>query len=262
VTKKLPFRDEQANEPAYHVNEWDLKTPPLLDSEIIAGNQKGGDIMKDRRQFLRIVMGVLAGSSLWFNPFFSALRWAYGKVQKTILPKGTKRETLVNRDPKTLDTRNLDTTPLKDFGTMGTSDYEVNLDEWRLEIGGRMKNPLRLTYAEILNLPAIEKEILLICPGFFANHGRWKGISMKSLLEKAGVKKDARRVSFRGPKGSNEKVGVFPVEDVLADKVFLAYGVNGQTLPKEHWFPLRVVAEDYYGNDWVKYVYKVNTEES
>ena len=85
--------------------------------------------MKERRQFLRLVMGVLAVSSLLFDPFFSALRWAYGKVQKTILPKGTKRETLVNRDPKDLDTRNLETTPLKDFGIMGTSHYEVNLDE-------------------------------------------------------------------------------------------------------------------------------------
>ena len=85
---------------------------------------------------------------------------------------------------------------------------------------------------------------------------------MKSLLEKAGVGKDVRRVSFRGPKGSNEKVEVFPIEDVMTDKVFLAYGVNGQILPKKHGFPLRVVAQDYYGNDWVKYVYKVNTEES
>ena len=217
--------------------------------------------MKERRQFLRFVIGFFAGFSFLFSPLFSALRWAYGKVEKTILPKGTKREALVNRDPKTLDTRNLDTTPLKDFGIMGTSDYEVNLDEWRLEIGGRVKNSLRFTYAEILRLPVIEKDILLICPGFFANHGRWKGISMKGLLEKAEVEKDVRHVSFRGPKGSNEKVEVFPIEDVLTDKVFLAYGVNGQALPKQHGFPLRVVAEDHYGNDWVKYVYKVNIEE-
>jgi DMSO/TMAO reductase YedYZ molybdopterin-dependent catalytic subunit len=213
--------------------------------------------MKERRQFLKVVMGVFAGSSLLFNPFFSALRWAYAKIQKTILPKGTRRETLVNRDPKTLDTRNLIITPLQDFGVMGTSDYEVNLDEWRLEIGGRVKKPLRLNYDEILGLPAVEKDVLLICPGFFANHGRWKGVSMKGLLERAGVEKDVRSVSFRGPKGAYENVQAFPIEDVLTNKVFLAYGVNGETLPKKHGFPLRVVAEDYYGSNWVKYVYKV-----
>jgi DMSO/TMAO reductase YedYZ molybdopterin-dependent catalytic subunit len=218
--------------------------------------------MKERREFLRLVVGVLAGSSVLFHPFFSALRWAYAKVQKTILPKGTKRETLVNRDPKTLDTRNLDITPLKDFGTMGTSDYEVNLSEWRLEIGGRVKKPLNLTYAEILSLPAIEKDILLICPGFFANYGRWKGVSMKGLLERAGVEKDARRVSFRGPKSAYEDEATFPVEDVLTDKVFLAYGVNGENLPKKHGYPLRVVAEDYYGSNWVKYVYRMTIQKN
>jgi DMSO/TMAO reductase YedYZ molybdopterin-dependent catalytic subunit len=216
--------------------------------------------MKERRQFLKLIMGFFAGTYLFFGPFFSALRWAYAKVQKTILPKGTKEESLINKDPKSLDTRNLDSTPLKDFGTMGTSDYEVTLSEWRLEIDGQVKKPLRLTYKEILELPAIEKDILLICPGFFANHGRWKGVSMKGLIERAGVEKDVRHVSFRGPKGGYEKVETFPIEDVLTDKVFLAYGVNGETLPKKHGFPLRVVAEDYYGNDWVKYVYKMTVE--
>ena len=38
------------------------------------------------------------------------------------------------------------------------------------------------------------------------------------------------------------------------NKVFLAYEVNGQRLPQKHGFPLRVVAEDHYGFQWVKYV--------
>jgi DMSO/TMAO reductase YedYZ molybdopterin-dependent catalytic subunit len=84
---------------------------------------------------------------------------------------------------------------------------------------------------------------------------------MKGLIERAGVEKDVRHVSFRGPRGTSEKVETFPIEDVLADKVFLAYGVNGETLPKRHGFPLRVVAEDYYVNDWVKYVYKMTMEQ-
>jgi len=39
--------------------------------------------------------------------------------------------------------------------------------------------------------------------------------------------------------------------------VFLAFEVNGEKLPQKHGFPLRIVAEDYYGSDWVKYVYKI-----
>jgi sulfoxide reductase catalytic subunit YedY len=100
----------------------------------------------------------------------------------------------------------------------------------------------------------MEKKVLLICPGFFANHGQWKGISMKPLLDKAGAESDVTHVVFSGPRGSYKKVEQFPAEDVLTNKVFLAYEVNGKPLPRRHGFPLRVVAEGYYGDDWVKYV--------
>jgi sulfoxide reductase catalytic subunit YedY len=240
----------------------DVMRAPLMNSGTIAKVCKmRRGIMKKRREFLKLFMGFFGGSYLLFGPFCSALRWVQAGVQRTILPKGTRRETLVNRDPKSLDTKDLETTPLKDFETMGTSDHEMKLSEWRLEVDGRVKQPLRLTYEEILELPAIEKNILMICPGFFANHGRWKGVSMKGLIERAGVEKDVRHVSFRGPRGPREKVESFPIEDVLTDKVFLAYEVNGETLPKRHGFPVRVVAEDYYGDDWVKYVYKLTIEQ-
>jgi sulfoxide reductase catalytic subunit YedY len=218
--------------------------------------------MSNRRQFLRIGVGFLAGIGVLFSPFFSAVRWVYAKTQRIILPRGTEEESLILKNPKSLDASNLDTTPLKNFGTMGQTDYEVNLEEWRLEVTGKVKAALNLTYPEILALPSVEKKVLLICPGFFANHGQWKGISMLALLEKALMEKDVTHVTFAGPKGSDEKVEKFPIEDVLSNKVFLAYGVNGEVLPKENGFPLRVVAEDYYGDDWVKYVYKVNLEKT
>jgi DMSO/TMAO reductase YedYZ molybdopterin-dependent catalytic subunit len=222
--------------------------------------KKIGGRMKKRREFLRISMKFFAGAGFLFNPLFSAVRWTYGKAKKTILPKGTKRESLVGRDPSSLDTRHLEITPLENFGTMGTSDHEVNLDEWHLEVNGRVKKRLDLTYPEILALPSIERKVLLICPGFFANHGRWKGISMKALLERAGAESDITHVVFSGPRVSYKKVEQFPVEDVLTDKVFLAYQVNGKPLPRRHGFPLRVVAEGYYGDDWVKYVYQMTLQ--
>ena len=144
---------------------------------------------------------------------------------------------------------------------MGETDYDVDLHEWRLVVTGRVKTPLALTDQEILSLPSFERNVLLICPGFFANHGRWKGFSLGKLLEKAGCEKGTTKVAVSGPKiGSYEKVDEFPLEDVLSNKVFLAYGVNGQVLPKKHGFPLRVVAEGYYGSNWVKYVYKVTVQ--
>ena len=148
-------------------------------------------------------------------------------------------------------------TPLKDFGIMGLSDYEVDLKKWRFEISGRVKSPLKLTYSEIISLPSIEKEVLLNCPGFFFNRGQWKGISMKPILEKAKIEKEATHVTFSGPEGQHEKISEFPIEHILSNRVFLAYGVNGETLPQKHGFPLRVVAASYVGDEWVKYVYKM-----
>ncbi len=102
--------------------------------------------------------------------------------------------------------------------------------------------------------------INLICPGVFAYHARWKGISVAKLLEMAHVKPEATHVTFRGPDGIYEKTERFPIEDIQSDRVFLAYRVNGKSLPKKHGYPLRIVAEGYYGGEWLKYVYKVTAD--
>ncbi len=214
--------------------------------------------METRRKFLEITLKCFTGVALFLSPIFHAVRVVYGKAKRIILPKETDRESLVDKNPAELDTRNLETTPLKEFRTMGLTNYTVNLKNWRLEVTGRVKKPLSLTYAQVLAKPAMEKVVLQICPGFFANHGRWKGISIGRLLGEAGMEKGVTQVSFSGPENEYEKVEAFPLKDVLSDKVFLAYSVNGKTLPKKHGFPLRVVAEDLFGFRWVKYVFKVN----
>lgn len=176
------------------------------------------------------------------------------------MPKGTKREDLIQKNPAELDARHLDLTPLKDFGTMGITDHKPDLNTWALHVDGHVLSPLKLTYREVSAAPHIERNVLLICPGFFANHGRWKGISIRDLLKKAGLKEGATHVTVRGPDSSYEKVDRFPLEEVLAEKIFLADHVNGEPLPQKHGFPLRLVAEDHYGYDWVKYVYRVTAE--
>ena len=216
--------------------------------------------MKKRREFLKASMKWITGIGVLIHPLFSAIRSVYAKMNKMVLPKDTERESLKSRDPADLDTRNLELTPLKDFETMGTTDHVVNMNKWRLEITGLVQNPLKLTYEQIMALPSIERDVLMICPGVFSNHGRWKGVSMKALLNQAGIKKEATHINFKGPDIQYEKTARYPIEDVLAGTVFLAYGVNGKTLPQKHGFPLRVVADDTYGSDWVKYVYGLEVE--
>ena len=162
-----------------------------------------------KRRFLKISIKIITGLGLLASPLFSWLRLVRAKVQKMILPKDFPRKDLVDKNPADLDTHLLDITPLKDFETMGITDQETDLDTWRLKVEGLVEQPFRLTYSQILTLPAIERNVLLICPGFFANNGRWKGISMSTLLEKAKVKDGATLVTVRGPEGNYEKTERF-----------------------------------------------------
>jgi DMSO/TMAO reductase YedYZ molybdopterin-dependent catalytic subunit len=216
--------------------------------------------MEKRRQFLKKTLGAITGMAVLFSPFFSLLRSALAQAGKIILPKGTRRENLIDKNPATLDARNLEITPLENFGTMGLSDHAENVARWRLEVTGLVKTQLRLKYDEILGMPALERKVLLICPGFFANYGNWKGVSIRRLLDLAEGNKDATHITLYGPEGTYQYTQRFPIRDVNSDTVFLAYQVNGKTLPQRHGFPLRTVAEGYYGHDWVKYVYKINVE--
>jgi sulfoxide reductase catalytic subunit YedY len=202
------------------------------------------------------------------NTVSSFLSRVYAQSKRIILPKGTKMTSLVDKNPADLDTRHLDVIPLNQFETMGLSDHNTDLNTWRLKITGKVQKPLNLSYDQVLELPTLERNVLLICPGFFTNHGKWKGISVTELLRLAQSESDITHVTFRGPPGRYAKTERFPIAEVATNKIFLAYQVNGQVLflayqvngqvlPREHGFPLRVVAEDHYGSEWVKYVHEV-----
>ena len=218
--------------------------------------------MKTRRQFVKFILGFLSAMGLVFSPIAQGIRVGFAKAKKMILPKGTRMDSLVGKNPANLDTRNLDLTPVQEFETMGLDDHDVDLKKWQLEIDGHVHRSLRLTYNQIVQLPSIERNVLLICPGVFAYHARWKGISVAKLLETAEVDSGVTDITFSGPDGTYEKTGQFPIVVIFSDKSFLAYSVDPSVLPKNHGLPLRVVAEDYYGGDWVKYVYKVTANKS
>lgn len=213
--------------------------------------------MKTRRQFITWALKLLAGLGLVITTVRFTLKKAWAQTKRFIVSRDTDLSSLRNKDPATLDTRNLEVLPLDAFDTMGLSNHPVHMPSWRLIVEGNVAVPTRLPYTEIIKLPSIERNVLLICPGVFVNHGKWKGISLMTVLDLAQMEADTTHIAVYGPQGTREKVERFPITDVRSDKVFLAYQVNGQKLPQRHGFPLRIVAEDYYGDDWVKYVYRI-----
>ena len=209
---------------------------------------------QSRRKFISKSILGFGGLALLGVPLISFWAKAWGKVAKKVLPKGTDRNSLINERPQDLDAGNLEVTPTREFGIMGLSDHTVDLNLWTLKVKGWVKNPLLISYNQIRALPFIERKVLMICPGYFANQGLWKGISLRTLLEKAGAKPGTKYVTISGPEGDYSKPERFPLNEIRSDQVFLAYQVNGADLPQKNGFPLRLVAENYYGNTWVKYV--------
>lgn len=199
--------------------------------------------MWTRRIFLKIGLGILlVGWKFISNAFAKA---------KQLLPKGFPKNQLFNMNPAEIDSRNLEIDPLGQFGTMGPTDVAVDLKTYRLKVKGKVGRPLLLGYDEILKYPSITETVLLICPGFFSNNGRWKGVNLKILLQEAKVKKEAQYIDINGVHGKGVRI---PLKALDQKRILLAYGVNGEPLPQKHGFPLRLVYEDAYGYDWVKYI--------
>jgi DMSO/TMAO reductase YedYZ molybdopterin-dependent catalytic subunit len=152
--------------------------------------------------------------------------------------------------PADVDNSTLPITPVEELNLTGRPQ-EYDVDTYRLVVDGLVENPLSLTYDEVLSFPQVTETVLLICPGFFWDNAEWTGTPLSLILEQAGVSPEASMVRVKDGGGYTQ---TFTVEDASADGVFLAYEVNGETVPPEHGYPLRLVVRHQYGSKWVKWV--------
>ena len=210
--------------------------------------------MFTRRQIIRAMLMVTAFLSTCMGRLDRIASEVWAKTGKRIVDKGTPMARLMHANPAKLDTRLLETTPIEEFDVMGETIHPVDLQSWRLSINGAVKNPTELTYEELLARPILELNVLLICPGFFAYNGMWKGFSVAQLLEEVGIDPEATHIKFTGSKGFRKRTRRFEIAQVRSDQLFLAYAVNDIALPERHGFPLRLVAAGQKGRRWVKYV--------
>ena len=212
--------------------------------------------MTTRRGFIHVCLRALAVLA-----FLGVPKPVLAKIKKRILPPNTELRSLTGENPEYLDAAQMPVTPLERFDTMGETDREVDLAKWRLRVTGKVTQELSLTYEELTALPKAEKKVLLICPGVFAYVGQYEGVSIIDILSRAGAAPDAGMVHVLGPRGERGTNKFYPMEDLRAGRVILAHRVNGITLPQKHGFPLRIVADGYYGHDWVKYVTEIRVLE-
>ena len=163
---------------------------------------------------------------------------------------------LASSDPAEVDNSDLPVTPIDKLHVTGTAP-EVNLEDYRLALDGLVNNPLTLTYNDVVAYPSVSEVVLLICPLTFVDNAQWTGVPVSTLLAEAGIKAGATKIAFQALDGYKK---VLPLEDVQKDGVFLAYKVDGQVLPSEHGYPLRLVVKGKYGSNWVKWVTHIEVQ--
>ncbi|MDH3705618.1 MAG: molybdopterin-dependent oxidoreductase [Acidimicrobiia bacterium] len=143
-------------------------------------------------------------------------------------------------------------TPNDDFYLIDTAftKPQVNPDSWRLSINGMVDNPYEITFDQLQVMEAIDVPITLSCVsnevgGNLVGNAIWTGVPLLDVLEEAGIQDGAEQVFARSV---DDFTAGFPLE-LLRDgrQALVAYGMNGEPLPIQHGFPVRLVVAGIYG---------------
>jgi len=157
---------------------------------------------------------------------------------------------------------------------------EIDPVAFRIEVKGKVVKPLSLSLDDLkTGFDPVELVAVHQCSGnsrgFFdprvgggqAGNGlmgnaRWKGVPLKSILEKAGVSAGSVEVSFGGLDGpvipeTPDFAKSLKLDHALDGEVMLAYQMNGEDLPWLNGFPVRLVVPGFFGTYWVKHLNEI-----
>jgi DMSO/TMAO reductase YedYZ molybdopterin-dependent catalytic subunit len=149
-----------------------------------------------------------------------------------------------------------------------------------LEIRGVVGKPFSLSLDELKDRPKVSLACTLECAGNgrarlsprplsqpwleeAVGNAEWTGTPLAPLLDEAGVQDGAVEVLFagldRGIQGEVEHAyeRSLPLDEALRPEVLLAYEVNGQPLPPQHGYPLRLIVPGWYGMTHVKWLERI-----
>ncbi len=139
------------------------------------------------------------------------------------------------------------------FYRIDTALQVPNIDptSWTLKVTGMVDRELELTYEELLKLPLNETAVTLTCVsneigGGLIGNAVWMGYPIHYLLAKAGVKPGADMVLSTSIDGFTASTPLEVLQDESRDAI-LAVSMNGEPLPLEHGFPVRMVVAGLYG---------------
>jgi len=161
---------------------------------------------------------------------------------------------------------------------------KIDKKNWRLVIEGEVERPFELSYDELLKLESRKFPVTLECAGNNRNflepkvkgvqwwlgavgNANWTGVPLSILLDRAGIKSNAREVILEGadggaledpksPPGNLKFARSIPLAKARQD-VLLAYRMNDVDLPPAHGFPLRAIVPGWYAMASIKWLQRV-----
>jgi len=161
---------------------------------------------------------------------------------------------------------------------------KIDKNKWHLRVEGEVEKPFELSYQDLLKLESTKIPATLECAGNNRNlletkvkgvqwglgavgNAEWTGVSLSILLERAGVKPNAREVILegadsgtlddpKGPVGELKFARSVPLDKAHED-VLLAYKMNDVDLPPEHGFPLRAIVPGWYAVASIKWLERI-----
>jgi DMSO/TMAO reductase YedYZ molybdopterin-dependent catalytic subunit len=150
---------------------------------------------------------------------------------------------------------------------------------WRLNVGGAVERPLSLSLRDLTNLPSQTAFVTLECAGNgrrlldppaegekwnlgAVSTAEWTGVPLVEVLDRAGIRPAAREVVFRGADngtlpGMGDTVSFersLSLDDARDSDALLAYAMNGEPLPLQHGYPLRLIVPGWYAVASVKWL--------
>jgi DMSO/TMAO reductase YedYZ molybdopterin-dependent catalytic subunit len=143
-------------------------------------------------------------------------------------------------------------TPNSDFYRIDTAliPPAVNPPEWKLKVTGLVEREVELDFATLLSKPMIARHVTIACVsnevgGDLIGNALWLGWPVRELLAMAGPKPGADMVLSRSTDGWTAGT---PLEALTDNRdAMLAVGMNGEPLPLEHGFPVRMIVPGLYG---------------
>ncbi|ROQ40673.1 DMSO/TMAO reductase YedYZ molybdopterin-dependent catalytic subunit [Frondihabitans sp. PhB188] len=144
-------------------------------------------------------------------------------------------------------------TPNADFYRIDTalSVPQIDPSTWSLQIEGLVETPITLTWKQLLDLPLVEHTATLSCVsnevgGDLIGNARWLGYPIRELLKRGAPDASADMVLSRSIDGFTAGTPLSVLQDD-STQALLAIGMNGEPLPLEHGFPVRMVVPGLFG---------------